>query len=353
MPLTIGDILRHQMMTVPVHFLQHMEKDACMKWLAFGVAILFLTGVCILAVAQEHGYSEGGASVSAMDTPGAVAANKRLCTFLPQAGTDGWTLTGAPTLYVPGNLWEYIDGNADLFKSFGFQWLASGKYTRMATPDAFITVDIYDMNKPINAFGIYSAERAGNIQYLQIGVQGYRSQDLLIFWQGRYLVKIAAVNAGNNIAPAMTDLAQNVAKAIPDPATIPAMVQLLPTAGRISNTEKYNRRNFLGHGFLTNVVSAQYQISTKKVTGFIIDAGTPQAAKAQISKLQAFEKADGKAFAASKIAASSGFTVRDPYLGAMAVVLRGQYIVGAYGGSDIKVVTAVAVKLVASVGTRQ
>ena len=43
---------------------------------------------------------------------------------------DGWTRTAPLMRYGPGNLYEYIDGEADAILPFGFRSLTQGTYRR-------------------------------------------------------------------------------------------------------------------------------------------------------------------------------------------------------------------------------
>jgi hypothetical protein len=72
----------------------------------------------------------------------------------------GWTLKEEPRTYRPDDLYEYIDGNADLFLSYGFVQVTVGDYAPTDGSEGWITVDVYDMGAPLHAFGVYRAERA-------------------------------------------------------------------------------------------------------------------------------------------------------------------------------------------------
>ena len=63
----------------------------------------------------------------------------------------------AASFYEPDNLYEYIDGGADVFLLYDFQRLL---HQNFKAGKGEITADIYDMGKAENAFGIYSAERS-------------------------------------------------------------------------------------------------------------------------------------------------------------------------------------------------
>jgi hypothetical protein len=56
-------------------------------------------------------------------------------------------------------------------KSLGHNLFKSG--------GAELTADIYDMGKREDAFGIYAAERSPGYKFITIGVEGYRSEEIL------------------------------------------------------------------------------------------------------------------------------------------------------------------------------
>jgi len=59
-------------------------------------------------------------------------------------------------IYDGGSLWGYMDGGADLYLEYGFQKLTSQTVT---CDDVSFQVDIFEMNNPLSAFGIYSVNR--------------------------------------------------------------------------------------------------------------------------------------------------------------------------------------------------
>jgi hypothetical protein len=61
------------------------------------------------------------------------------------------------SFYKPDTLYQYIDGGADVYLLYDFQVLLHQDFKAGA---ADITADVYDMGKPEDAFGIYSAERS-------------------------------------------------------------------------------------------------------------------------------------------------------------------------------------------------
>src|SRR5512145_3220618 len=79
------------------------------------------------------------------------ATDARLFPDLP-----GWKKKLVETVYTPGNLWELINGAADIFLSYNFQDLQMAEYENK---DEMIRVEIYRHKTGNDTYGIYSAER--------------------------------------------------------------------------------------------------------------------------------------------------------------------------------------------------
>ena len=106
-----------------------------------------------------------------------------------------WQKKGKPDIYTADNLYEYINGAADVFLSYDFQKLVTLTYE--SKPKQSITIDIYQHSDYRNGFGIYAQERPVTDDYLKIGVQGYYEKGILNFFKGKYYVKISSFDIEN------------------------------------------------------------------------------------------------------------------------------------------------------------
>ncbi len=93
----------------------------------------------------------------------------------------GWVRGGDARCYSPDALYEYIDGAADLYLSYGFKQAVVGDYVKSGEGEHWITVDVYDMGAPLHAFGIYGAEKPPDVAEADVGeygMQGYSLEGL-------------------------------------------------------------------------------------------------------------------------------------------------------------------------------
>lgn len=147
--------------------------------------------------------------------------------------------------YNPDNLYQYMDGGADIFVLYGVTTLLHQEFR---AKEADVTVDLFDMGAPENAFGIYAAERAPNYRFIKVGGEGYKDEGILNFFQDRYYVKLAGFGSGaDSVLDAFAD---SLSARIGVDRSFPAMLSQLPTDGRKPHSEQYMPKDPLGHTFL-------------------------------------------------------------------------------------------------------
>jgi len=176
------------------------------------------------------------------------------------SGTDfpmveGWSRPGDVLTYDADNLWEYINGAAELFVEFGVQTCRTAD---LASGDLTVTVDLYDMGSPLNAFGVYERERPGDpvtVPGAASGVVSAPYQALLL--KGSTYAKVNAFE-GELTDEAGLELLEALAASLPGDTSPPAELSLLPTGGRIAGTEGYKPKAYLGRAELTDCLYAEY-----------------------------------------------------------------------------------------------
>ncbi len=180
---------------------------------------------------------------------------------------EGWKGAGKVAVYQPENLWELINGAAELFLSYGFEKL---DVRDMSREDMTVTVGIYDMENPLQAFGIFNAEKPRNSESLAIGSECIVSPpyQVLIF-KDRYYIKIDALE-GEITQSAGEALARAIVKALPGTECYPEELKGLPVKGRIAGSEGYVRENYLGMIQLKRCLFADYESMKGPVRVFLM-----------------------------------------------------------------------------------
>jgi len=168
---------------------------------------------------------------------------------------EGWTQAGEVKIYDADNLWEYIDGAAELFVEYDVQ---SCRTADLSSGDLTVTVDLYDMGTPLNAFGVFKREHPGKGTPLPGATEAVVSPpyQALLLKDGTY-VKVNTVD-GELSEPTGWKLLEAMARALPGQTAYPVELDLLPSNGKVAGSEGYKREAFLGLEELGNCVYAEY-----------------------------------------------------------------------------------------------
>jgi hypothetical protein len=204
---------------------------------------------------------------------------------------NGWKKSIKETFYNPGNLYEYINGGAELFISYNFQQMAAQKYIKEELPE--ITMDIFDMGNSFNAFGVFSHSRESLDNIIAPGVESEYASGLLTFWKGRYYVSIMAYPETEEKKKTVLSLGSHIAGLIQDSNEIPSVVSKLPEKNLVKESIRYfqhyiwlNSHYFISdHNILnidkhTHAVLAKYKEEPGALSYFILLVDYPDPSKA-------------------------------------------------------------------------
>jgi hypothetical protein len=214
-----------------------------------------------------------------------------LAALLPKPAA--WTPSEAPRTFFPDNLFEYINGAAESYLSYDFRELLVADLEKKGS-GATLTLEIYDMGLPVNAFGIFASERYPENKPVGLGDLGYLEGETLNFLSGRFYVKMLAFGLGDATESALTEVGAKVAGAIKPGSGLPALVTAFPKDGLVVRSEKYVKKNFMGYEFLRDGYVATYASGGREMEGFFIDGGSEQEAEAMLTKLVGALKSDGQ-----------------------------------------------------------
>ena len=207
--------------------------------------------------------------------------------ILPET-IDGWKKAGPPVLYTRQNLSNYIDGGAELYLSYNFMGSLSVKYADPA--DNEISVDIFDMGTPFDAFGVFAHTR----ETIETGYgQGSEYADgLLTFWKDRYYVSIMGYPETAALKDVVSKLGRAIAGAIESDGPLPPIIALLPAENLLAETVRYfhhyiwlnsfyfvSNENVLDIGGDTPAALAKYRQAGS--TFFLLLVRYPDAARAE------------------------------------------------------------------------
>ena len=219
---------------------------------------------------------------------------------------EGMKANESPDTYFPESLFEYINGAAEIYLSYDFKELIVAEYTKNDSSDS-VAVEIYDMGNHKNSFGIYSAERYPDNEFLDLGTQGYMEEGALNFLVGRYYVKLLCYDCEERSDQWLHVFSEEIVNRAENREGFPAYLQPFPKEGLITNTEKFILRNVMGYKFLHDGYVVSYEMKELSFDCFLIEGKNPDEATSMLNKYLDAKGADS----VQKI--SLGFRIKDRY----------------------------------------
>lgn len=168
---------------------------------------------------------------------------------------EGWKLEQEKRVYNHTDLWQLINGAADVFLSYDFRELHIAEYKK---DGQIIRAEVYIHSNPRNAFGIYAAERMPDYPVAEIGATGYTSEGIVSFLTGNCYVKVMTSGPESPPADVMLALARKVNSVLGQCSGLPPELELFPETNKVRWAEGYVAKNFLGYSFLHSAFTAQY-----------------------------------------------------------------------------------------------
>jgi hypothetical protein len=264
-----------------------------------------------------------------------------------------WTRVGTPRTYNPSNLYDLVDGEAQSILPYSFVLCAHAEYAPAGQPKPALTIDVYDLTDPLDAFGMFGSDRLGGTP-VPIGTEGVKlGNSALNFWKGRYVVRtsLVAVNPANQAA--QLAFARATAARIQGASGFPPVLSELPP-GYPKQSVTYERVNVAGQSYLKNGISARYPSLGQQAAFTIITLDSPAAAKAAFGRLQAdATKPSSVAMGAKaetlKGVGDAGFAVKSRFQGEVVAAVKGRSIVYVRRARDAAAATAMVKSAIARV----
>lgn len=250
-----------------------------------------------------------------------------LISLLPEKAT--WNQSEPPRSYLPENLYEYIDGAAEIYLSYDFKELLVGQYKK-EEGSASLTIEIYDMGNEKNSFGIYSAERFPGSNFIAIGNQGYWEEESLNFIVGKYYLKLLCYDCGEDSENSLKLFSAEIARKVKDQGSLPPLLSLFPREGLIQNSERFILRNFLGMSFLHDGYLADYRLQDAEFECFLAEGKTKEEAEGMLRQYLDFYARSSDP--AQKI--SLGYHLKDRNLKHIYLAKVGSFLCGVKGIKD-------------------
>ena len=301
------------------------------------VAVSALDGPALFELAEGTSQGEPGVArpmTSAWGAPAQAASGPRADESpFPPIELPGWEVPDNVRLFDATNLWQKIDGRADLYLAYDMSTLTFGTYRG----DDGLALDVYwyDMTEVDNAFGIYQSEYGGHSEAEDVGRSGYRAGGGVFFWKGACYVRIEAADQTPELSVAARAVAAAVAATIPDDGQPLWANALLPQENRLPDSFEYHGSDAFGMDFLSAVFSADYQTNGKRYGLFVHRAASPDVAAMTLAQYARFFEEYGKVLDRGGVE-GLGLLIGESGGIIDAVFVSGRYLGGVNGVEDVE-----------------
>ena len=150
--------------------------------------LLALAAVAATIVARQVNYSS--TFLGSWGSPSSMAAGTPAGLDLSAYAPGGFAPMSPAESFGPDNLYDKIDGRADLYLTAGFVNLRCQRFAERADRQGWMEVYVYDMGNADNAFTVYSKQKRPGAA--ELAALAYQTSNSLYFVHGRYYVEIVA-----------------------------------------------------------------------------------------------------------------------------------------------------------------
>jgi hypothetical protein len=240
--------------------------------------------------------------------PFASGADLANCSRVP-----GWRQDGVLRHFTADNLFEYMDGNAESYLTYGFTQMQG---VTCKSGENTLVIDISEMIDADAAYGIFSANRDPGHPLEKIGMGGQVMPRRGTFAKGNYYVEISATPDVDH-TPTLTAFIAAMEKRVEGSSTPPAALSWFPPEKLVS--ARLIPESVLGVRLLKRGYVAQYD----QGKAFLVLETSPQSAAMVMTKLrQRYPTAQ-----AAQVA-DEALQLQDKYLGGVCFFRKGKYIGG-------------------------
>ncbi len=163
-----------------------------------------------------------------------------------------WNMKGTPDVYKGDDLFLYINGGADIYQEYGFKEVYSVEYEKEGA--GRISVEIYHMDSPTSAFGIFSFKTGGKWKESKNGNLYFPEEYYQNILADNYLITITSIDINEKTERAIRIFRKTIEKKISGNSLIPGIIDLFDKG-------KFEKRIYfegdLGLMNIYNLVSAE------------------------------------------------------------------------------------------------
>ncbi|MCE5341409.1 MAG: hypothetical protein LLF92_09845 [Planctomycetaceae bacterium] len=170
--------------------------------------------------------------------------------------------------YTSSNLYEKIDGKADLYLNNGFISLQCRRFGDSSALDKWMEVYLYEMGNSDNAFAVYSMQKRADGTALDWTQLGYSTSDAIYAAAGQYYIEtVISVNDAELFKAALNGVTMLAKSISSGKEEIPGK-NFFPTENLVADSFKFISADAFGSD-LQNIFAAEYKIGENTITAYL------------------------------------------------------------------------------------
>jgi hypothetical protein len=245
-----------------------------------------------------------------------------------------WIMKDKAALFTKETLSDHINGEAELYFPYGFDLAATATYVNSKDPEVWMAADVYRMASLLDAFGIYSNYRKADAAGAMVGAEGFHSASQLMFYQGRYFVRIQVTGTTELREDTLLTCGRAISRNLPFNAAYPRELEAFRIPAVVPKSERYIAQSVLGYDFFRRGITAAATVQGERVQVLVIPEDSQDGARKAFDRYCAYLKAEGKDLRLTEKPEKKFVKAFDPLYGGVYLVQSDRYIIGAVRMKD-------------------
>ena len=304
------------------------------------ILLVVVTGVFM----RQFQINPGVVALRPESQPHTQPSGSGLQTLIDTAGS-GIAPFSLPERFGPDTLYEKINGRADLYLSSGFASLKTQRFSIDKTGGAWAEVFVYDMATPENAFSVFSMQRREDAEAAGIVPNAYRTENAMFLAHEQFYLEIIGADASEALLQAIGLLAHAFVQVHGGTtmATAPGS-GLFPEGGLQAGSLQLIAANAFGYEQLDRVYTADYLVEGARLTAFVSDRHTAEAASALAVEYRQTLVSYGASTIDAPLPVEGAVVIQ--FFDAYEIVFsRGRYLAGVHEAGSLEAAGALARQL--------
>ncbi len=197
---------------------------------------------------------------------------------------DGWKIYDKVMGFTAENLYELIDGGAELYLAYDMAKMLFIDFVHKTNMNLSIELYIYDMGTPTNAFGIFSTERFQTAPSLSFGRDSYSVDAHYFIWTGRYYIRIIASDFTEELKQVGLNIARKATPCLYDSGKPVWGLTALPLNDLIPGSVRFSKADAMSLNFMRDTYTAKYLKGSTEIIAFLSRHESPESAQATVSR---------------------------------------------------------------------